>query len=245
MCHGRDDPADGPLAFAPLFTILQFDSVAQMEQDSSSKGVGFGTAQCVSRNGSVVLFVADVSGIGDRSDAVRITTKSMQPLARFGCTINEAAPSTRRTSVAAQAPIPAPLPTQATPPPVSTVTPDSNLQWRFQSPSGNIACQLDGSSSPPEAACEVREHTYQPQVKSNCDPGWTNSFRLLQGRTVEVNCYSGTDFRDHDQLPVQDYGRLLTVGSLTCVLDESTGVTCKDGTTGHYFKAARQEYEWR
>lgn len=89
----------------------------------------------------------------------------------------------------------------------------------------------------------MREHTYQPQVKSNCNPNWANRFTLKQGQPVEVNCYPGTDFRS--ALPVQDYGRPLTVGSLTCVLDEDTGVTCRDSTTGHYFQAARQEYEFR
>ena len=117
------------------------------------------------------------------------------------------------------------------------------MQWRFQSPTGNIACDLNGSATPPEATCEVREHSYQPKVKPSCDPGWANSFRLVQGQTVEVNCYSGTDFRS--ALPVQGYGNPLTVGSLTCVLDEPTGVACKDGTTGHFFQAARQEYQLR
>ncbi len=108
---------------------------------------------------------------------------------------------------------------------------------------GNIACDLNGSTTPPEATCEVREHSYQPEVKPTCNPAWANSFRLVQGRTVEVNCYSGSDFRS--ALPVQGYGNPLTVGSLTCVLDENTGVTCRDATTGHYFQAARQEYWWR
>lgn len=125
----------------------------------------------------------------------------------------------------------------------STVVSGGDLRWRFASPTGNIACDLNGSTMPPEATCEVREHTYQPQVKASCDPGWANRFTLRQGQAVEVNCYSGTDF--HSALPVQDYGRPLTVGSLACVLDEDTGVTCKDSTTGHYFQAARQAYEWR
>jgi hypothetical protein len=145
----------------------------------------------------------------------------------------------KSTSAPGAAPVPAPAPSTR----ASTVTPDSNLQWRFQSPTGNIACDLNGSSMPPEATCEVREHTYQPKVKSNCDPGWANRFTLRQGQTVEVNCYPGTDFRS--AFPVQGYGKPLNVGSLTCVLDEATGVTCKDSTTGHYFQAARQEYEWR
>lgn len=177
----------------------------------------------------------------------------LKPLKKFGFAINPGpqyaadarSAEAQSPSIRSAAPAPAPLPAPAPSPPsrVSTVTPDSNLQWRFQSPTGNIACDLNGSATPPEATCEVREHSYQPKVRPSCDPGWANSFRLVQGRTVEVNCYSGTDFRN--ALPVQGYGNPLTVGSLTCVLDEATGVTCKDSTTGHYFRAARQAYEWR
>ena len=180
----------------------------------------------------------------------RYAEELLKPLKKFGFAINPGPqyaaaqeraaqaqnPSTRS---AAPAPVPAPAPRTR----VSTVAPDSTLQWRFQSPTGNIACDLNGSVTPPEATCEVREHSYQPKVKPSCDPAWANSFRLVQGRTVEVNCYSGTDFRS--ALPVQGYGNPLTVGTLTCVLDEATGVTCKDSSTGHYFQAARQEYEWR
>ena len=181
----------------------------------------------------------------------RYAEELLQPLKKFGFIINPGRPNAaadrtdqaQSPSTRSAAPAPAPLPAPAPSTRVSTVTPDSNLQWRFQSPTGNIACDLNGSSTPPEATCQVREHTYQPKVKSNCDPGWANRFTLKQGQTVEVNCYPGTDFRS--ALPVQGYGKPLTVGSLTCVLDESAGVTCKDATTGHYFQAARQAYQWR
>lgn len=140
-------------------------------------------------------------------------------------------------------PMPAPVPAPAPSTQPSAITPDNNLHWGFQSPTGNIACDLDGTVSPAVVSCEVREHSYQQQVKPGCDAAWANRFILRQGQTVEVNCYPGTDFRM--ALPVQEYGRPLTVGSLTCVLDETTGVTCKDSTTGHFFQAARQAYEWR
>ena len=175
----------------------------------------------------------------------------LKPLKKFGFAINpgrqnaaaDRSPQAQSPSTRSAAPAPAPLPAPAPSTRVSAVTPDSNLQWRFQSPTGNIACDLNGSTTPPEATCEVREHSYQPKVKPTCNPAWANSFRLVQGRKVQVNCYSGTDFRS--ALPVQGYGNPLTVGSLTCVLDEATGVTCKDSSTGHYFQAARQEYEFR
>ncbi len=171
------------------------------------------------------------------------------PLQKFGFEINPGPQSAKATrTVPSQRPstrsaVPVPTPAQAPSSPATAVAPDSGLQWRFTSRTGNIACDLNGSVTPAEVTCEVRAHSYQPQVKPHCNPGWANSFRLVQGRTVEVNCYSGTDFRS--TMPVQEYGRPLTVGSLTCVLDETTGVTCKDSTTGHFFRAARQAYEWR
>lgn len=98
MCHGHEDPAEGPLAFTPLFTIYQYKSVEQMQQDDTRHDVGFGSAQCISGDRGAMVFIADVSGIGERSDAVRIAARAMQPLDQFGCTITAAAPSKRRPS---------------------------------------------------------------------------------------------------------------------------------------------------
>ena len=149
-----------------------------------------------------------------------------------------------RPADAIQSGVPVSPPSQTPSSQGSAVTPGGgNLRWQFQSPTGNIACDLNGSATP-----------RKPPAKSASTPTSPRSSRLAirAGRTVsdwcragqcEVNCYSGTDFRS--ALPVQGYGKPLTVGSLTCVLDETTGVTCKDGTTGHFFRAARQAYEWR
>ena len=124
--------------------------------------------------------------------------------------------------------------------PVSSIAPDDNLRWQFTSPTGNIACDLNGSVDPPVAVCEVRENTYQAPVNPKCDPRWVIRFVLQQGQGVELDCYSATKFGD--ALPVQDYGRPLTVGSITCVIEESSGVNCLDKSSGHSFQVARQEY---
>lgn len=139
--------------------------------------------------------------------------------------------------------LPAP-PSRSSPSPAQAPrnNPDNYLHWRFQSKSGNIACDLDGSSGEGVAVCEVRDHTYKPEVKPNCSPGLVNNFSLRQGRTIVVNCYADSVLQG--ALPVQEYGHPLTTGSITCVLDEMTGVTCKDATTGHFFQAARQSYRW-
>lgn len=146
-----------------------------------------------------------------------------------------------------------PMPVRAAPPPeeppplvpapsspVSPTAPDDNLRWQFTSPTGNIACDLNGVVTPPVAACEVRENTYGAPVRPTCDPGWVTRFMLRQGQTVETDCYSETKFGD--ALPVQEYGKPLTVGSITCVIEESSGVNCSDSSAGHSFQAARQEY---
>jgi len=100
-----------------------------------------------------------------------------------------------------------------------------------------------GSIRPPSVTCEIRKHTYRSPVKPNCDPSWSNRFTLTEGEAVTVNCYPGSYFQE--ALPVQEYGQPLTVGSVTCVLDENTGVTCKDASTGHQFQAALQAYSLR
>jgi hypothetical protein len=184
-----------------------------------------------------VAGVRKESGANTDLDSLRRTCEQMKAASEE----NDQAGAPRSAAPQSQraVPVPSPAPTS----PRSTIASDSELQWRFQSKTGNIACDLNGSTSPPEAICEIRDHSYTPQVKPNCAWGWVNSFRLQQGQPVATNCYPSANFPNN--LPVQDYGTPLTVGSLTCVIDENTGVTCKDSTTGHFFQAARQAYQWR
>lgn len=46
--------------------------------------------------------------------------------------------------------------------------------------------------------------------------------------------------RDASVLP---YGETLTVGAVTCVVDEHSGVTCDDSETGHGFTVSDAAYE--
>ncbi|BBX30613.1 hypothetical protein GCM10009632_04420 [Mycolicibacterium alvei] len=124
MCHGHEDPTNGPLAFTPRFTIYQYKSLEQMQQDNTRRDVGFGSAQCVSRDRGAMVFIADVSGMGERSDAVRIAAQAMQPLDQFGCTITDATPSNRRPStVPPKAANPPVTPPSAIPPSPSATAP--------------------------------------------------------------------------------------------------------------------------
>ena len=120
---------------------------------------------------------------------------------------------------------------------------ERNLHWQFRSPTGNIVCDLDGGTGQGIASCEIREHTYRPQVIPDCRPDWLNTFTLKQGRPVAPSCSPRTAFPNG--LPTQQYGNPLTVGTITCTIFEDTGVACTDSTTGHYFRASTQSYEWR
>lgn len=179
-----------------------------------------------------------VSGRLDRSGVAEgpFPIKSIE--CRRGTPARTLLPSTAVPDSPAGVPTPAPSPSRS--PRVTTVAPDSNLRWRFSSPTGNIACDLDGTVDPAIAACEVREHSYEQEVKPDCDPGWANRFTLSEGHPVEANCYPSSEFGTG--LPVQEYGRPLTVGSITCVIEESSGVRCLDESSGHSFQVARQEY---
>lgn len=125
----------------------------------------------------------------------------------------------------------------------ATSDPDTNLHWRFRSPTGNIRCDLDGTTGRGIAECEVLEHTYRPQILPDCRPSWVNTLILKQGQPVTYSCSPGSRFQVG--LPQQGYGYPLTVGAITCVINENTGVRCEDATTGHYFQLSRQAYEYR
>lgn len=118
---------------------------------------------------------------------------------------------------------------------------EPGMRWRFASPTGNIACDLDGTASPPTAVCELRQTDYTEPVATQCQPGWATSFTLRQGQPAEVDCYPAT--RYGPGLPVQQYGADLSSGAITCRLDQTTGITCRDQTSDHFFQASRQAHQ--
>lgn len=118
---------------------------------------------------------------------------------------------------------------------------DNQLRWGFQSPSGNIGCLLDGVESPAKATCVIREHTYAvpESLTSGCAPEDPHRFDMTEGQSPSIACAAGLgDFG----LPVQQYGKPLSAGSITCVTHIHVGVTCNDSRTGHFFQVARQGY---
>lgn len=116
-------------------------------------------------------------------------------------------------------------------------------QFRFQVPSGNIACYLgpaaqggtDGS-----VGCEIGAHTYTPPPRpQDCHLDWGDRFYLGQGDPVKVSCHGDT-LRTGD-LPTLDYGETAFSGAIRCGI-ETTGVTCTDTSTGHFFHISRDSY---
>lgn len=251
MCSGNPSGE-----FTTMLFVYQYRDQAEMQAHPEHWNHRYSYATCTAADDSATVFVSDVAGIGSRDAAQELTDRALEPLAQFGCSITHRDPYAATPTLgevprvdppvelapAPMTPIP-PTPSLPMPAPQRSANPDSYPHWTFQSKTGNIICDLDGASGRGVASCEVRNHFYQPEVKSSCQQSHTNRFTLIEGKPVSVECYPGTDFPSG--LPVQDYGRPLTVGSITCVIDRESGITCRVTGTGHFFRAARQSYEWR
>lgn len=103
--------------------------------------------------------------------------------------------------------------------------------YSFQSPSGNVYCGLgqaqDLSGATTFAVCEIRDHAWAaPPRPTPCMGGWGDRVSMLKD--------PGS--------PVLEYGQTRSLNSLMCD-SESSGMTCMDNGTGHYFRLARDNYE--
>jgi hypothetical protein len=115
----------------------------------------------------------------------------------------------------------------------------------FQSPSGNIACQLgtfdDHGAKRATAACEIGQHSYSPPPRpDNCHGGWGDSVGLVEGRAATLQCHTDT-LRGSPQ-PVLDYGQTRASGHISCT-SERYGMRCADANTDHAFLLSEESYE--
>ncbi|SFM99810.1 hypothetical protein SAMN05216207_100623 [Pseudonocardia ammonioxydans] len=101
----------------------------------------------------------------------------------------------------------------------------------FTSPSGNIACRIDGAA----ARCDVENKRWAPTGADDC----TDAGLVVGGTAGSRASCAGTPVPDDGE--ELGYGTHLTHGDLTCVSRRS-GVECRDGRTGHGFTAARASY---
>ncbi|MBB5162509.1 hypothetical protein [Mycobacterium sp. AZCC_0083] len=133
----------------------------------------------------------------------------------------------------------------------ATAQADDNYQ-QFASPSGNIRCLLLESSAPaPMAMCQISDFTYSisqgAALKQNgepCEPNTVSGrdIRVDQGKQAYVTCSYSAIGSGFGQWPALAYGQARSLGALTCG-SEPAGMTCTDGSTGHFFRMSRDSYQ--
>ena len=125
-------------------------------------------------------------------------------------------------------------------PPIAQAHPGpAPVYYQFQSPWGNIFCDMDDVTGTPIAQCEIVDYTY-PTLPQSCPQGVGGRFELNQGSPAALVCHSDT-VRAPDA-PTFDYGQSKSLAALTCD-SEPSGMTCTDTGTGHFFRVARDSYE--
>lgn len=136
------------------------------------------------------------------------------------------------------------LPATSRPAPSPPSRGTSPMKWVFRSATGNIACTLTEERDGASAACELRTNAYPdyPGV-SGCRPDRPLRFTMVQGaRATYIACLNASEYSSG--IPVQGYGRPISVGAITCTLNERTGVRCEDKSTGSFFQASREQAKW-
>jgi hypothetical protein len=114
----------------------------------------------------------------------------------------------------------------------------------FQSPSGNVNCLIGtfvGGDDDNFVYCDVANRIWvAPPRPADCPLVWGSRFRLDEGKAAGFGCY-------HQELPAPestlDYGQRRSVGPITCD-SEPAGMTCTDGSTGHFFRISRESYQF-
>ena len=110
--------------------------------------------------------------------------------------------------------------------------------YQFQSPSGNIACDIRTEA----VACDISEHTYQLPPPPPCAQhvSWGNRFLLEQGKAAVIECHGDT-LRVPGE-PTLNFGQTKSVGTFTCD-SEPSGMKCTDSSSGHSFRVSRDSYD--
>ena len=118
----------------------------------------------------------------------------------------------------------------------STLTAARARFVEFQSPSGNIHCNIVKSSGGNSARCDIDEHSFDPPPKpSTCHFDW-GPFVKVRKRAYWA-CVSDPATGSPD-VPVLRYGHSRKVGHVRCT-SRRTGMTCTNLKTRHGFRLAR------
>jgi hypothetical protein len=123
--------------------------------------------------------------------------------------------------------------------------PDYSDSQFFQSPSGNIHCEMGYDQKlDPGAVCTIAHSTYAEQCQSAGLIVWPQ-FGLWQGGSAlspkDMSCVVGDN--KAPKYPTLDYGqKTRSFGAINCDSEQS-GVTCTDSTTGHFFRVSQESYQ--
>jgi hypothetical protein len=123
---------------------------------------------------------------------------------------------------------------------------------QFLSPSANIRCEIakdqdDGAF----AVCKIREHTWAAAQSDECKQASVPGANGGSGSDLQVGldgppCVGPHTIQIFDSGPYApaplDFGQTRTLGSITCA-SEPSGVTCRDGSSGHFFTISRNSYQ--
>jgi hypothetical protein len=142
-----------------------------------------------------------------------------------------AAPATSATSL---------LPSSTTPPSTgATTAPTTQTRRlaRFQTPTGNIACDAREGS----IRCDILEKSWTPPPKpADCDLDWGSALALDSDGAPVIVCVGDTVA--DPTLPRLAYGTASAAEGITCVSRED-GLTCTSDRTRRGFFLSRARYQ--
>ena len=152
----------------------------------------------------------------------------------------------------AGAPQTSPPPASASEPPgAPTVAADvyrKSTGYFFRSPSGKWSCAILTNSGA-SVGCHGPLPKSAPDVAAHTGGGTRrpNTLTMLPGEAAKFisrgdPAYSPSDGTEGAVLP---YGRVLRVGTISCRIAQTTGVTCDDTASGHGFTLSNAAFDLR
>jgi hypothetical protein len=114
----------------------------------------------------------------------------------------------------------------------------------FQSPTGNVYCIMGAGPADLGSVICQGGGGFKVPVPTDCHLAWGDRFTFDQGEVPVSHCHGDT-IKPSSSSPgaipnvaILEYGQTRSAGTITCD-SESTGMTCTDASTGHYFRMAR------
>ena len=121
-------------------------------------------------------------------------------------------------------------------PTTSTTRPPDLTLSSFQTPSGNIGCELVSDVT----RCDIREHSWAlPPKPADCELDWGQGIEFSGVDKPSFVCAGDTAL--DSTAAVLPYGRRARQGSTVCD-SEQAGVTCTNEASGHGFFLSRDSY---